>query len=128
MLRAVPLRGSIRLHRGVNAVRRVTSDGQGRPSGGRGSWQGGRQSMVGRPDMRPRGIVVALVICVALLAAAPAALANATQDAYCDGCSALHQKQIPFTGLDIALVVAAGGALLAEVDVVGRRGRSEPGP
>jgi hypothetical protein len=75
--------------------------------------------------MRPRGIVAALVICVALLATAPAALAeNATQDAYCDGCSALHQKQIPFTGLDIALVVAAGGALLAAGFGVRRLSRS----
>ena len=82
--------------------------------------------MVGRPNMRPRGIVVALVICIALLAAAPAALANATQDAYCDGCSALHHKQIPFTGLDIALVVAAGGALLAAGFGVRRLSRSDP--
>ena len=75
--------------------------------------------------MRPRGIVAALVICVALLATAPAALAqNATQDAYCVGCSALHQKQIPFTGLDIALVVAAGGALLAAGFGVRRLSRS----
>jgi hypothetical protein len=79
--------------------------------------------------MRPRGIVVALVICVALLATAPAALAqNATQDAYCVGCSALqhHKQQIPFTGLDIALVVAAGGALLAAGFGVRRLSRSDP--
>jgi hypothetical protein len=90
--------------------------------------------MVGRPRMRPRGIVVALVICVALLATAPAALAqNATQDAYCVGCSALQKhepgepgKQIPFTGLDIVLVVAAGGALLAAGFGVRRLSRSEP--
>ena len=87
--------------------------------------------MVGRPRMRPRGIVVALVICVALLATAPAALAqSATQDAYCQGCSALQHhssgKQIPFTGLDIALVVAAGGALLAAGFGVRRLSRSDP--
>jgi hypothetical protein len=83
--------------------------------------------MVGRPNMRPRGIVAALVICVALLVAAPAAFAaNATQDAYCDGCSSLHQKQIPFTGLDIALVVVAGGALLAAGFGVRRLSRSDP--
>ena len=76
--------------------------------------------------MRPRGIVVALVICVALLATAPAALAqNATQDAYCEGCSALHHDPIPFTGLDIALVVAAGGALLAAGFGVRRLSRSD---
>jgi hypothetical protein len=76
--------------------------------------------------MRPRGIVVALVICVALLATAPAALAqNATQDAYCEGGSALHHDPIPFTGLDIALVVAAGGALLAAGFGVRRLSRSD---
>ena len=82
--------------------------------------------MVGRPDMRPRGIVVALVVLVALLVAAPAALANATQDAYCEGCSALHHDPIPFTGLDIALVVAAGAALLAAGFGVRRLSRSDP--
>jgi hypothetical protein len=89
--------------------------------------------MVGRPRMRPRGIVVALVICVVLLATAPAVLAqSATQDAYCQGCSALQHhssgsgKQIPFTGLDIALVVAAGGALLAAGFGVRRISRSDP--
>jgi hypothetical protein len=81
--------------------------------------------MVGRPDMRPRGIVVALVVLVALLVAAPAALANATQDAYCEGCSALHHDPIPFTGLDIALVVAAGAALLAAGFGVRRLSRSD---
>jgi hypothetical protein len=76
--------------------------------------------------MRPRGIVVALVICVALFATAPAALAqNATQDAYCEGCSALHHDPIPFTGLDIALVVAAGAALLAAGFGVRRLSRSD---
>lgn len=81
--------------------------------------------MVGRPDMRPRGIVATLVIFAVMLAAVPAAaLANATDDAYCDGCTAVHQKQIPFTGLDIALVVAAGGALLAAGYGVRRLSRS----
>jgi len=75
--------------------------------------------------MRPRGIVVALVVLVALLVAAPAALANATQDAYCEGCSALHHDPIPFTGLDIALVVAAGAALVAAGFGVRRLSRSD---
>jgi Mn2+/Fe2+ NRAMP family transporter len=74
--------------------------------------------------MRTRGIVAALVICVAMLAVAPAALANTTQDAYCNGCDPVHHQQIPFTGLDIALVVAAGGALLAAGFGVRRMGRS----
>ena len=80
--------------------------------------------------MRSRGLTVALVICLALLAAAPAALAqNATQNGYCEsGCSTEHQvhhKSLPFTGLDIALVVAAGGALVAAGFGVRRLGRSE---
>ena len=75
--------------------------------------------------MRPRGIVAALVACIALLVSAPAALANATQDAYCQGCTTLHHQQIPFTGLDVALVVAAGGALLAAGFGVRRLSRSD---
>ena len=74
--------------------------------------------------MRSRGIVVALVVCIAVLVAAPAALANATQDAYCVGCSSVHHDPIPFTGLDVALVVAAGGALLAAGFGVRRLSRS----
>jgi hypothetical protein len=77
--------------------------------------------------MRPRGIVALLVVYVALLVAAPAALAaNATGDAYCDGCSTLHHDPIPFTGLDVALVVAAGGALLAAGFGIRRLSRSDP--
>jgi hypothetical protein len=77
--------------------------------------------------MRPRGIVVALAICIALLTAAPAAFAqSATEDAYCDGCSAVHHDPIPFTGLDVGLVIAAGGALLAVGYGVRRLSRSDP--
>ena len=77
--------------------------------------------------MRLRGIIVALVICVALLAIAPAAMAqSAVQDAYCEGCSAVQKKQgIPFTGLDVALVVAAGAALLATGFGVRRLSRTD---
>jgi hypothetical protein len=77
--------------------------------------------------MRPRGIVAALVICIAMLVAAPAAFAtNATQDAYCPGCTSVHHDPIPFTGLDIGLVVVAGGALLAVGFGVRRLSRSDP--
>jgi hypothetical protein len=77
--------------------------------------------------MRPRGIVAALVVCIALLVAAPAALAQTvTQDAYCVGCGVVKSKSsIPFTGLDVALVVAAGGALLAAGFGVRRLSRSD---
>jgi hypothetical protein len=67
------------------------------------------------------------MVCFALLVAAPAAFAqSAIQDAYCDGCSAVQSKSsIPFTGLDVALVVAAGGALLAAGFGVRRLSRSD---
>ena len=84
--------------------------------------------MVGRPNMRPRGIVAALVLCIALLVSAPAALAaSVTQDAYCQGCGVLHhaKSSIPFTGLDVALVVVAGGALLAAGFGVRRLSRTD---
>jgi hypothetical protein len=74
--------------------------------------------------MRPRGIVATLVIFAVMLAAAPAALASTADDAYCVGCDPVHHNQIPFTGLDIALVVAAGGALLAAGYGVRRLSRS----
>lgn len=74
--------------------------------------------------MRPRGIVATLVVFAVMLVAAPAALASTAEDAYCDGCGAVHHKQIPFTGLDIALVVAAGGGLLAAGYGVRRLSRS----
>ena len=79
--------------------------------------------------MRPRGIVAALVVCIALLVAAPAALAETvTQDAYCVGCGVVksHKSSIPFTGLDVALIVAAGAALLAAGVGVRRLSRSDP--
>lgn len=75
--------------------------------------------------MRPRGIVVALVMCIALLVAAPAAFASATDDAYCPGCDPIQHNQIPFTGLDVALVVAAGGALVAAGVGIRRLSRSD---
>jgi hypothetical protein len=80
--------------------------------------------------MRPRGIAAALVVCIALLVSAPAALAQSVvQDAYCQGCGVVHKASsdpIPFTGLDVALVVAAGGALLAAGFGVRRLSRSDP--
>lgn len=85
--------------------------------------------MVGRPDMGPRGIAAALVVCVVLLVAAPAALAaSVSQDAYCQGCSVLHESKsssIPFTGLDVALIVAAGAALLAVGSGIRRLSRTD---
>ena len=116
--------GSIRLPGGGRALCAAAHPGWTRGEEAHG--KEAVQPMVGRPNMRPRGIVVALVIFVALLVTAPVALAaNATEDAYCEGCSALHQKQVPFTGLDVALVVAAGGALIAAGFGIRRLGRSD---
>jgi hypothetical protein len=95
--------------------------------------------MVGRPRMRLRNITVGAVLCIALfVAAAPAYAQSAAQNGYAEPAGSVQQQldsgsndahkvaasevssndnngggTLPFTGLDIALVVAAGGVLLA---------------
>jgi hypothetical protein len=85
--------------------------------------------------MRLRNITVGLALCVALFVAAPAYGQSAAQNGYSQPAGSVQQQlgsdgsdahsattepvsdkssgQLPFTGLDIALVVAAGGVLLA---------------
>jgi hypothetical protein len=84
--------------------------------------------------MRLRNITVGLALCVALFVAAPAYGQSAAGDGYSQPAGSVQQRlgndgsdahsatepvadkssgQLPFTGLDIALVVAAGGVLLA---------------
>lgn len=82
--------------------------------------------------MRIKNIIVGAVLCVALFAAAPAYAQTASQNAYSHPAGSVQQQlsdtsshhttptastkesgKLPFTGLDIALVVAAGGVLLA---------------
>ena len=82
--------------------------------------------------MRFKNIIVGAVLSVALFAAAPAYAQTASQNAYSHPAGSVQQQlsdhsshhttpvasvkassKLPFTGLDIALVVAAGGVLLA---------------
>jgi glucose/arabinose dehydrogenase len=83
--------------------------------------------------MRLRNKTVGAAICIALFVAAPAQAQSAAQNAYSHPAGQVQQQlggndkthhttpaaaksesgQLPFTGLDIALVMAAGGVLLA---------------
>jgi hypothetical protein len=93
--------------------------------------------MVGRPGMRLRNITVGAVLCIALFVAAGPAYAQSAQSGYAEPAGSVQQQldngsndnhkveasrisnssdnggSLPFTGLDLALVVAAGGVLLA---------------
>ena len=88
--------------------------------------------MVGRPPMRLRNIIAAATLCVALLVPT-SAFAQSSSTGYSEPAGSVQQQlgtqnssndakptaaktesgKLPFTGLDIALVVAAGGVLLA---------------
>ena len=105
--------------------------------------------MVGRPRMRLRlrNITAGAVLCIALLAAAPAYGQSSAQSGYSQPAGSVQQtlggnggnahttsvaaktesnnNKLPFTGLDIALVVAAGGVLLAMGFGIRRISRSE---
>ena len=93
--------------------------------------------MVGRPGMRLRNITVGAVLCIALFVAAGPAFAQSAQSGYAEPAGSVQQQldngsndshkveasrisngssdnsKLPFTGLDLALVVAAGGVLVA---------------
>jgi hypothetical protein len=97
--------------------------------------------------MRLRNITVGALLCVALfVAAAPAYAASSAQNGYSEPAGSVQQQigsssddgrhvaastssndggQLPFTGLDIALVVAAGGVLLAMGLGIRRLSRTE---
>jgi hypothetical protein len=99
--------------------------------------------MVGRPLMRLKNIAVGGVLCVALVAAAPAYAQTSVQDGYSQPAGKVQQQlgsgnherhdptsegesgNLPFTGLDVALVVAAGGVLLAMGFGIRRLSRTE---
>lgn len=107
--------------------------------------------MVGRPRMRLRNITVGALLCIALfVAAAPAYAQSAAQNGYSEPAGSVQQtlgsesndghkvaaskvsngggggdSKLPFTGLDIALVVAAGGVLLAMGLGIRRLSRAE---
>jgi hypothetical protein len=105
--------------------------------------------MVGRPLMRLRNITVGAVLCIALFVAAGPAYAQSAAEGYAEPAGSVQQNiggdpndshkvaasrastnesgggNLPFTGLDIALVVAAGGVLLAMGMGIRRLSRSE---
>ena len=107
--------------------------------------------MVGRPVMRLRNIFVGAVLCIALFAAAGPAYGQSAQSGYAEPAGSVQQNiggdpndshkvaasrasddsdnggggNLPFTGLDLALVVAAGGVLLAMGMGIRRLTRSE---
>ena len=108
--------------------------------------------MVGRPIMRLRNITVGAVLAAALaIAAAPAYAQSSAENGYSEPAGSVQQQldprgdddhavassnvskdsdnssgsKLPFTGLDIAFVVAAGGVLLAMGLGIRRLSRTE---
>lgn len=99
--------------------------------------------MVGRPLMRLKKTTIGAVLCIALIAAAPAYAQTAAENGYSQPAGSVQQQlgnherhdpvagtqsesgSLPFTGLDVALVVAAGGVLLAMGFGIRRLSRSE---
>jgi hypothetical protein len=99
--------------------------------------------------MRLRNITVGAVLCIALFVAAGPAYAQSGQSAYAEPAGSVQQQldngsndahkvsavthenasdsgsTLPFTGLDLALVVAAGGVLLGMGLGIRRLSRSE---
>src|SRR4051794_39455632 len=106
--------------------------------------------MVGRPLMRLRNITVGAALCIALFVAAGPAYAQSAASGYAEPAGSVEQQldngsndahkvsashvsnsdadsgsKLPFTGLDLALVVAAGGVLLGMGLGIRRLSRSE---
>jgi hypothetical protein len=91
--------------------------------------------------MRLRNITIGLALCLALFVAAPAFAQSSAENGYSQPAGSVQQQvgssgsddhsaksssgQLPFTGLDIALVAAAGGVLLAIGFGIRRLSRSE---
>jgi hypothetical protein len=95
--------------------------------------------------MRLRTITVGIILCLALLVAAPAYAQTAAQSGYGRPAGSVQELlstkkkhktptppsptheagKLPFTGLDLAMVVAAGGVLLAMGFGIRRLSRSE---
>ena len=104
--------------------------------------------MVGRPLMRLRTFTVGALLCIALfVVAGPAYAQSSAENGYSEPAGSVQQQlgsssddgrdvpptptkqtsssKLPFTGLDIALVVAAGGVLLAMGLGIRRLSRTE---
>ncbi len=94
--------------------------------------------MVGRPPMRMRNLIVGAIVAVSMFIVAAPASAQTASDGYTPGPRGSIQERIstdrppsdppdeitetrtrearselPFTGLDVALIIGAGGVLLA---------------
>lgn len=104
--------------------------------------------MVGRPPMRLRNLFVGAIVCASMLVAAPAYAQNSAQSGYSSPKGSIQEQittkndpprkttttttastpeggDLPFTGLDVALIMAAGGVLLAMGFGIRRLSRSE---
>jgi hypothetical protein len=97
--------------------------------------------------MRLRTLFVGALLCASLLVAAPANAQNASQSGYSSPKGSIQEQittqndpprkttttastpdqggDLPFTGLDVALIMAAGGVLLAMGFGIRRLSRSE---
>lgn len=103
--------------------------------------------MVGRPHMRFRNLIAGALVCASMLIAAPA-YAQTASEAYSKPAGSVQERisterrdppdettterqtasnrgDLPFTGLDVALIMAAGGVLLAMGFGMRRLSRSE---
>ena len=106
--------------------------------------------MVGRPPMRMKNLIVGAIVCASMLIAAPA-YAQTSSQAYSKPSGSISERierqspppsdppstsireaqessangDLPFTGLDVALIGAAGGLLLAMGLGMRRLSRSE---
>jgi len=104
--------------------------------------------MVGRPPMRTRNLIVGAIVSASMLVAGPA-YAQTASEGYSKPAGSIQERistertpeptppndppetitearsELPFTGLDVALIVAAGGVLLAMGFGMRRLSRSE---
>lgn len=109
--------------------------------------------MVGRPPMRMKNLIVGAVVCASMLISAPA-FAQTASEGYSKPSGSIEERistqrtpdphdppsvsvraaneesssgsgELPFTGRDLGLVVAAGGVLLAMGFGMRRMSRSE---
>ena len=105
--------------------------------------------MVGRPTMRLRNLIVGAIVCASMIVpAAPAFAQNAAQSGYSEPSGSIQEQistrrdrkpkddsstrttpntrqGLPFTGLDVGLIMAAGGVLLVMGVSIRRLSRSE---
>jgi hypothetical protein len=104
--------------------------------------------MVGRPTMRMKNLIVGAIVCASMMLVAAPAFAQTASRGYSKPSGSIQERisvqhtpdphkpphttihearssNLPFTGLDVALIVAAGGVLLAMGFGMRRLSRSE---